>query len=197
MGLSLGVTLTAGSKTCHHDKPGSMEKELNDIELLNTWGISYISVEDCNVGIIPSAKRFGDISKAVRKLSPDTFLTFRPSKSKVWAASSAFKLANSWTPGTPSEDSFTWVEYNFFNGLKKLDGASKGSWIDLDTMQLGRNGLTLEEEATHLVLWAISKSPLFISSDLSGFRNQTLDLATNKEILELNQDQAQVAPKCV
>lgn len=46
-------------------------------------------------------------------------------------------------------------------------------------------------------LWATTKSPLLLSGDLANWSDQVTKIATNEDILEINQDITQVQPKCI
>ena len=43
-------------------------------------------------------------------------------------------------------------------------------------LEVGNEGLTLEEEKTHFALWAISKAPLIIGCDLEKTNQDSLKI---------------------
>jgi alpha-galactosidase len=75
--------------------------------------------------------------------------------------------------------------------------ASPGHWNDPDMLVVGRVGwgpnlhdtrLTPDEQYTHISLWCLLNSPLLIGCDLTQLDDFTLNLLTNDEVLEVNQD---------
>jgi alpha-galactosidase len=64
-------------------------------------------------------------------------------------------------------------------------------------LEIGNGGLTLEEERTHFVLWAISKSPLIIGCDLSKISKESLAILKHKELIAINQDPMSFQAKCI
>lgn len=80
-------------------------------------------------------------------------------------------------------------------GLEEFAGP--GCWNDPDMLVVGRVGwgpslhptrLTPNEQYTHISLWCLLASPLLIGCDLTQLDEFTLNLLTNDEVLEVNQD---------
>jgi len=59
---------------------------------------------------------------------------------------------------------------------------------DMDILEVGNGELTDEEAKTHFTVWALMKSPLLVSCELSTATKETLSILTNHEIIALNQD---------
>ena len=76
------------------------------------------------------------------------------------------------------------------------DRAGPGGWNDPDMLEVGNGGLTSEEEKTHFALWAISKAPLILGSDMSKISKESFEIITNKEIIALNQDPVSKQASC-
>jgi alpha-galactosidase len=81
------------------------------------------------------------------------------------------------------------------NGLEKW--AHPGAWNDPDMLVIGMLGwgvephqtrLTPNEQLTHITLWSMLSSPLLLGCDLSKLTPFQVDLLTNDEVLEVNQD---------
>jgi alpha-galactosidase len=75
--------------------------------------------------------------------------------------------------------------------------AKPGRWNDPDMLVVGWVGwgpalhpthLTTNEQYTHISLWSLLSSPLLIGCDLTKLDEFTLNLLTNDEVLEVNQD---------
>ena len=82
------------------------------------------------------------------------------------------------------------------NGLEKY--AKPGNWNDPDMLVVGHVGwgpalhptkLTSNEQYTHISLWCLLSSPLLIGCDLTKLDDLTINLLTNDEVLEVNQDE--------
>lgn len=92
---------------------------------------------------------------------------------------------------------------------KWLEFIRPGFWYDLDMLAVGdmragrwvrsprpgekpdekmRNRLTEDEVAFHFCWWAIIPTPLFLSCDVINISDSTLNLVTNADLLEINQD---------
>jgi hypothetical protein len=80
------------------------------------------------------------------------------------------------------------------NGREKFAGP--GHWNDPDMLVVGQVGwgnlhptnLTPNEQYTHISLWCLLCAPLLIGCDMSQLDDFTLNLLTNDEVLEVNQD---------
>lgn len=61
---------------------------------------------------------------------------------------------------------------------------------DMDMLELGTWTMTELEEQTHMSFWAALKSPLIIGADLNNISDTSLAIYKNKDIIDLNQDDA-------
>jgi len=82
------------------------------------------------------------------------------------------------------------------NGLEKF--TKPGHWNDPDMLVVGHVGwgpalhptkLRPNEQYTHISLWCLLASPLLIGCDLTQLDDFTLNLLTNDEVLDVNQDE--------
>ncbi|KAG6902157.1 hypothetical protein C0995_003631 [Termitomyces sp. Mi166 len=69
-------------------------------------------------------------------------------------------------------------------------GCGRAAWDSRGDLYIasGNGDLTFEEAKSHFTAWALMKSPLLISTDLSVATNQTLQILKNTEIIAINQD---------
>jgi alpha-galactosidase len=74
---------------------------------------------------------------------------------------------------------------------------ARGIGNDPDMLIVGKIGwgptlrqtrLTYAEQVTHITLWSLLAAPLLIGCDMSDMDKFTLDLLTNDEVLDVNQD---------
>jgi alpha-galactosidase len=75
--------------------------------------------------------------------------------------------------------------------------AKPGNWNDPDMLVVGKVGwgprlhptrLTPSEQYTHITLWSLLCSPLLIGCDMTQLDEFTLNLLSNDEVIEVNQD---------
>ncbi|KAG8727244.1 hypothetical protein FRC11_013632 [Ceratobasidium sp. 423] len=66
--------------------------------------------------------------------------------------------------------------------------ARPGAWNDLDMLEVGNSGMTVEEQKTHFAFWAAAKSPLLIGTTLARISTDALAILKNPRLLAVNQD---------
>lgn len=98
--------------------------------------------------------------------------------------------ADSWRTGGDLSANFNSIISQVDN-IRSLAKYSKpGKVNDLDMLQVGREGLTNEENKTHFAMWCMASSPLLIGSDLRQISPQALEILKNEEVIALDQDPA-------
>ncbi len=55
-------------------------------------------------------------------------------------------------------------------------------------LEVGNSGMTIDEQASHFAFWAMIKSPLVISTDLSTISSAAKAILLNKGLIAINQD---------
>ncbi|KAI7158258.1 putative alpha-galactosidase [Hortaea werneckii] len=75
---------------------------------------------------------------------------------------------------------------NIHVNLRGLNGP--GNWSDMDMLEVGNEGLTLEEQQSHFALWAMSKSTLMIGTNVAEISDAAKGILTNEGLLAINQD---------
>lgn len=66
--------------------------------------------------------------------------------------------------------------------------AYPGAWNDLDGLEVGNAGLTLDEQLVHFSMWALLKTPLILGNDLTKMTNATRAIIKNKAVIGISQD---------
>lgn len=82
---------------------------------------------------------------------------------------------------------------NFDSAAKRAFYAHPGSWNDPDMLFIGKGDFDaqhLTEARSHLSLWAMLNSPLFIGMDMRKAPDALVKLLGNAELIALNQDPA-------
>ncbi|PWZ29988.1 Phytoene dehydrogenase, chloroplastic/chromoplastic [Zea mays] len=66
--------------------------------------------------------------------------------------------------------------------------AGPGGWDDPDMLEVGNGGMTLAEYLSHFSIWALMKAPLLIGCDVRNMTSETMEILSNKEVIQVNQD---------
>jgi alpha-galactosidase len=73
-----------------------------------------------------------------------------------------------------------------WDGLARYAGPDH--WNDPDMMEVGNEGLSLEESRAHFSLWCMIAAPLIAGNDVRIMTNEVRDILTNKEAIAIDQD---------
>ena len=68
--------------------------------------------------------------------------------------------------------------------------AQPGAWNDLDMLEIGNGGMNDDEYKLHMTMWAATKSPLIMGTDIRVLSASSLSIYTNPAILAISQDPA-------
>jgi len=201
-GLKAGIYSDAGRNTCgsiwDNDKNGigvglyGHLKEDCDL-FFNQWGYDFLKVDWCGGEKMKLDKQteYLKIIKEVRSVKEDVVFNIC-----CWTFPGqwAIKQADSWRVSGDIDNTFTSIckIIDINAGLGKY--SSPGHFNDMDMLQVGR-GMSYDEDKAHFSMWCMLGSPLLAGNDLRKMTKQTIEILTNKEIIELNQDTASVQAK--
>ncbi|KAJ8693945.1 hypothetical protein PTI98_008886 [Pleurotus ostreatus] len=196
LGFKTGIYSDSGWFTCA-GYPGSFQNELRDARTFQDWGFDYLKYDNCAIpydriireGIVGKYERMADALEELSATSghhPFTFALCQWGWNQVWQWGKQF--GHSWR--TTNDIAPHWdalanvINFNsFITQATDFYGHN-----DLDILQLGNGDLTFDEAKSHFTAWALMKSPLLISVNMSTITNETLEILTNREILAINQD---------
>ncbi|KAF9533975.1 glycoside hydrolase [Crepidotus variabilis] len=196
LGLKAGIFADAGTLTCQ-GYPGSFGKETQDAkQLIATWGFDYVKYADCNPPADNTARtnvrgRFENMrnaiaqsSKAVNKKVVLSLVEFGNHSPWQWATD----VGHSWRIIETDGPNWGYITSTlnraaFITQATNFDGRN-----DLDMLQIGNSGLSIDEQKTHFTAWALTKSPLLIGTDLTKINSDSLNILKNKELIDINQD---------
>jgi alpha-galactosidase len=206
LGLKLGIYSSPGPKTCGGYE-GSWGHEAQDAATYAAWGIDYLKYDWCSyTGKVKSLKvtaelqkpyilMRGELDKAPRDI---VFSLCQYGMGSVWEWGANPNIGgNLWRTTGDIRD--TWGSMSGIgfgqNGHEAFAGP--GHWNDPDMLVVGSVGwgptlhpsrLTPDEQITHITLWSLLAAPLLIGCDMANMDRFTLDLLTNAEVLDVNQD---------
>ncbi|KAL5513546.1 hypothetical protein ACEPAH_3945 [Sanghuangporus vaninii] len=177
--------------------PGSFENEARDAKTFQDWGFEFLKYDNCAIpydDILRQntmgkfermANAIADLAKSSGKL-PLIFNLCEWGWSQVWIWGK--QLGQSWRIVDDLNASWTSITNTIkFNSFITMATDFYGQ-NDLDYLQIGNGGLTLEESKSHFTAWALMRSPLFISTNLSALNQDQLMILKNEEIIAINQD---------
>ena len=103
---------------------------------------------------------------------------------------------NSWRTTNDIIDTWASVKGIALDQDKSAAYAKPGNWNDPDMLVVGHVGwgnphpskLKPDEQYLHISLWSLFSAPLLIGCDMEKLDDFTLNLLTNDEVIEVNQD---------
>lgn len=170
---------------------GKYRFEINDALQMGEWGFDYLKYDwriDVN-----SAER---MSSALKKSGRDIVFSISNNapieKAADWAG-----VTNAWRTGPDIRDSWTSLYFLSFTIDKWAEFAGPGHWNDPDMMVLGNvstgtdihpSRLTPDEQYAHVSIFSLLAVPMLIGCPIEELDDFTLNLLTNDEVIEINQD---------
>ena len=112
---------------------------------------------------------------------------------------------NSWRTTNDITDTWVSVKNIALDQDKSAAWAKPGNWNDPDMLVVGTVGwgnphkskLKPDEQYLHISLWSLFSSPLLIGCDMEILDDFTLNLLTNDEVIEINQDPLGKEATCI
>ncbi|CDR98606.1 hypothetical protein [Sporisorium scitamineum] len=212
-GLDFGLYSDAGYRACDPQVPspvlGSLGHEAQDVALLKSFNVSYLKYDNCYADGSAAADnapkttrtdfptRFGTMTKALSNVGINKLLICQwgvPQKlsdatlvgPSQWTSglSTSYRLADDIAPG--------WINVerilNQAIPISLNNRSGPGHFADGDLLEVGNEGMTIDEQATHFAFWAMIKSPLVISTDLETISSAAKAILLNKGLIGVNQD---------
>jgi alpha-galactosidase len=188
-GLRLGIYSSPAEKTCAGYEGTAAHYE-QDAQVFARWGIDYLKYDWCQ-----SSGTLNEMTIAYTRMHEALMKTGRPivlslceygwNRVWVWGPSVG---GNLWrTTGDITDEYRVMAEIGFNqNGLEKFAGP--GHWNDPDMLEVGNGGMNEDEYRTHMSLWAMLAAPLIAGNDLTKMTPYTVEMLTNREVLDVDQD---------
>ena len=203
LGLKMGVYISPGPYTCQAYE-GSWQHELRDAQRFAEWGFDYLKYDWCGYGSIVSRPNLEQMKEpytfmrlCLDRIDRDIVYSLcQYGMGEVWTWGAEVG-GNCWRTTGDITDSWGSMAGIGFAQDKCSPYASPGHWNDPDMLVVGKVGwgpslrdsrLTPNEQYTHMSLWCLLSSPLLIGCDLTQLDEFTLNLLTNDDVLEVNQD---------
>lgn len=199
------------------DNPAGQAYYDSMLKLYADWGLDYIKV-DCISDHPYRVTEIRQIAEAIRKTGRPIVLSLSPGPTQLDHAAEIAKYAQMWRITDDHWDGWTFPhkpnsgEYPFglsdeFDRIAAWAPYVKpGQWPDPDMLPEGylgphpgkdqprQSAYTHDEERTEFTLWAISRSPLILGTNLTKLDDFTRSLITNKEVTDLDQQAVESKP---
>jgi len=205
MGLKFGIYSSPGARDCA-GYMGSYQHEKQDAKTFADWGADYLKYDWCEYQKVFEMEKDSSTSafmkpyllmkKYILDQDRDIFYSLcQYGFDDVWKWGAA--MGNSWRTTWDIIDTWESLSDIGFNQNSHYPYAKPGHWNDPDMLIVGKVGwgehlhdtnLTPDEQYTHISLWSMLASPLLIGCDVNQLDNFTLNLLTNTEVLDINQD---------
>jgi alpha-galactosidase len=182
-------------------KPGSQDYYNSVFELIASWGVDYVKVDDISRPYHEHEKEIEAVRKAIDHAGRPIVLSLSPGETALDAADHVARHANLWRISDDFWDSWPAL-YEQFARLKNWNPhRGPGYWPDADMLPFGvldlgrrKTRFTPDEQVTVMTLWSIARSPLMHGGDMTKMDDFTLGLLTNDEVLAVNQHSANNRP---
>jgi alpha-galactosidase len=203
-GLKIGIYSSPGPQTCGDIFEGSYQHEFQDALTYAKWDIDYLKYDWCSYESVakdhslPELKKPYTLMRSALDAAPRdiVYSLCQYGMGGVWEWGGAIG-GNLWRTTDDITDSWGSMSGIGFsqNGHEKYSGP--GHWNDPDMLVVGRVGwgpslhktrLSKNEQITHITMWSMLAAPLLIGADMTQLDRFTLDLLTNDEVLDVDQD---------
>nr|ADE77708.1 unknown [Picea sitchensis] len=195
-GLKLGIYSDAGYYTCSKTMPGSLGYEEQDAKTFASWGIDYLKYDNCfNNGTNPQ-ERYPKMSEALSNAGCPIFYSmceWGDQNPATWGP----KIANSWRTTGDIQDNWDSITSRADQNDQWAAYAGPGGWNDPDMLEVGNGNMSTVEYRSHFSIWALMKAPLLIGCDIRSATSETLEILSNSEVINVNQDPLGVQGKKV
>ena len=203
-GLKLGIYSSPGPRTCG-GYLGSYRHEQQDADTFARWGVDFLKYDWCSYGklvgndptVEERKKPYRIMAEALERCGRDVVLSicqYGAGNVSQWGEEVG---GNLWRTTEDIGDYWGMV-YDYINkqvGLEQYAGP--GHWNDPDMLVVGSVGwgpslhpteLTPHQQISHITLWCMLAAPLLIGCDLSDLDEFTVNLLSNDEVLDVDQD---------
>ncbi|KAF4126531.1 alpha-galactosidase [Geosmithia morbida] len=213
-GMIWSMYSDAGTRMCDTEVPspvlGSLGNEAADAELFKSLGTAYVKYDNCYVDGPDASQnapkdarpdfvsRFTTMWDALQEVGIDGMLICQwgvpfstdsglqgPDK---WSReiSTSFRLSDDIATGWDN----VYRIYNQAVHIARSGLIGPGHIADADLLEVGNPGMTDVEQETHFAIWAMLKSALMISTDVSALSDSAVSVLQNPGLIAINQDAA-------
>ena len=201
-GLRAGIYTSPGPTTCA-GCAGAYRHEEQDAQRFAEWGFDFLKYDWCSCP--GSAGRpqepYRKMSAFLKKQPRDIVLNFcQYGNADVWkwgreAGGNSWRTADDLGRGylTGQFDLIGREVFDHYAAHELHKYAGPGGWNDPDYLQLGHlsygpTNLSPDAQYSQVSLWSLVAAPLIFGGDISRLDDFTLNLLSNDEVIEVDQD---------
>lgn len=193
-GLQFGIYTSSGEYTCQK-YPGSWQNEYLDAQLFSSWNIDFLKLDCCYQDNIRDRQiAFTRWSNALS--IQNRSIIYSCDSDELILNENNFEFPFQWAPEYCNMARIWWDIYdqwkatlNILDHTANIYYASRpGYWNDLDILTVGLGQQTIDEYISQFSLWSLMSSPLIAGNDLRKMTKEILNILTNKEVININQD---------
>lgn len=202
-GLKFGIYSSPGALTCA-GYPGSLDYEDLDVKTWASWGVDYLKYDFCSTPRTRAKELYVLMGRLLEK-SDRSFL-YSIGAGDISAEYGLVGGAHLWRTAGDIRDQ--WYLGNKNGVIECFDRQqpkftkyqSPGNRNDPDMLVVGiygkgasandldAKGCNDIEYKSQMSLWALLSAPLYISADVRNISRSALEILTNPEVIEVNQD---------
>jgi len=211
LGLKAGIYTSPGPLTCAQFA-GSYGHEEADARKFAEWGFDFLKYDWCGYGRVAGGTTVQDRKRPyelmggiLAQLDRDiVFNLCQYGMNEVWKWGGAVG-GNCWrTTGDLGLEKNTRLPGFYaitFQNAEHAEYAGPGHWNDPDYILIGSVGnanrisdapeptsLTADEQYSYMSMWSLMAAPLFFSGDINHLDEFTLNVLSNAEVIEVDQD---------
>lgn len=176
------------------DKPGAQAYYDSVFELVASWGVDFVKVDDISRPYHDHEREIEAIRRAIDRTRRPIVLSLSPGETALTAAEHVKRHANMWRISDDFWDTWPALLEQFGRLARWNPHRGPGHWPDADMLPLGVLDLgrrstrfTPEEQRTLMTLWSVERSPLIHGGDMTRTDAATLALLTNDEVIAVDQ----------
>lgn len=177
-------------------KEGAMEYYESLFKLYASWGVDFIKIDDICRELPHEEEELKMVSRALHSCGREMVLSLSPGPALLEKAELYKEVADMWRITDDFWDQWELLYAMFERAEKWCTHTGNGNWPDADMLPVGPlrqdydksdwTKFTEDEQITMMTLWSIFRAPLMIGGEMTGFDDFTLNLLTNRGILDMH-----------
>eukprot|EP00759_Apiculatamorpha_spiralis_P027968 PhF_6_TR30577/c0_g2_i1/m.44953/K07407/E3.2.1.22B, galA, rafA; alpha-galactosidase len=191
--LSFGIYTAESSVVCS-GRPGSLYHEVVDVNTFASWGVKLVKNDNCGEYSFGN-RRYDVFADAVSELPEGQQMVLSTEPFSLVPNNLVGTFSHYFRTGDDIDASWNTILDRIDRNAKWADLTGPGRFGDPDMLQVGNGDLTLNQQRTHFGLWAISKAPLILGSDVRKLNSDQIAILTNSDVIAVNQDPLGVPAK--
>lgn len=179
-------------------KEGAREYYDSIFKMYASWGVDFIKCDDICRELPHEEEELIMLSEALHNSGREMILSLSPGPALLEKAELYKEISNMWRITDDFWDKWELLYAMFERAEKWCTHTGNGHWPDADMLPVGAlrqcynpndwTKFTEDEQITMLSLWCIFRAPLMIGAEMTKNDEFTLNLLTNKGILDMHKN---------